>query len=292
LEFTLVNLGLFMDPGFHTFIFEVIAAIGFGFIILGLLLPLSTRVIGIIGLLLIFGHNLFASIPFADGSMAKTILSPLFGMAAYPMAHSVLVIAYPPLPWLGIMLAGFAAATFFQQPEEKRRSLFVKIGLAALLLFVVLRFINHYGDPVPWAVQKNPVYTFLSFMNVTKYPPSLQFCLVTLGIMFLLLAAAEKAGGAFQKITTVYGKVPLFYFLLHFYLIHFIMIGIMLVQGFSWSQLDFASGSFGRPKGVESGLPLWGIYLVYIFVVVVLYKPCQWFGRYKAAHHQWWLKYI
>jgi len=292
LEFTLVNLGLFMDPGFHTFIFEVIAAIGFGFIILGLLLPLSTRVIGIIGLLLIFGHNLFASIPFADGSIAKTILSPLFGMAAYPMAHSVLVIAYPPLPWLGIMLSGFAAATFFKQPEEKRTSLFVKIGLAALSLFVVLRFINHYGDPVPWAVQKNPVYTFLSFMNVTKYPPSLQFCLVTLGIMFLLLAAAEKAGGAFQKITTVYGKVPLFYFLLHFYLIHFIMIGIMLVQGFSWSQLDFASGSFGRPKGVESGLPLWGIYLVYIFVVVVLYKPCQWFGRYKAAHHQWWLKYI
>ncbi len=293
LEFTLVNLGLFMDAGFHTFIFEVIAAIGFGFIILGLLLSLPPRVIGIIGLLLLFSHNLFAFIPFAEGSLVKTILSPLFGMAAYPLGGSrVLVIAYPPLPWLGVLLAGFAAGKFFQLAEGKRQRLFLQIGIGALVLFVALRFINIYGDPFPWAVQKDSVYTFLSFFNVTKYPPSLLFCLITLGIMFLLLAAAEKVGKGFEKITSVYGKVPLFYFLVHFYLIHFLLILLLFFQGFHWSQMDFASGTFGRPKGLESGLPLWGVYLIYIFVVVILYKPCVWYGQYKATHKQWWLKYF
>jgi uncharacterized membrane protein len=292
LEFTLVNFGLFMDAGFHTFIFEVIAAIGFGFIILGLLLPVSPRIIGIIGLLIIFGHNLFASINFGDQSLLKTILSPLFGMAAFPFKHSALVIAYPPLPWLGILLVGYSSAVIFQRSVEIRKALFFKIGIGALLLFVGIRFINIYGDPLPWSLQKNTLYTFLSFMNVTKYPPSLAFCLVTLGIMFLMLAASERMGTTFQKITAVYGKVPLFYFLLHFYLIHLIMIGLMFVQGFSWTQLDFASGTFGRPKGMESGLPLWGVYLIYIFVVVALYKPCVWFGNYKKNHQHWWLKYI
>ncbi|HVG41274.1 MAG TPA: heparan-alpha-glucosaminide N-acetyltransferase domain-containing protein [Chitinophagaceae bacterium] len=293
LEFTLVNFGLFLDPGFHTFIFEVIAAIGFGFILLGLLLSLSPRIIGIIGLLIMFGHNLFSLLPLADGSVAKTILSPLFGMAAFPLlTQTVLVIAYPPLPWLGIMLVGFASGTFFKMPVLKRQNLFLKLGVVALLLFIVLRFINVYGDPVPWAEQKDKVYTFLSFMNVTKYPPSLAFSLVTLGFMFLLLAGAERVTGSFQKVTTVYGKVPLFYFLLHFYLIHFLLILILLLQGFGWNEMDFASGTFGRPKGVQSGLPLWSIYLIYFFVVFILYRPCKMFGRYKATHNQWWLKYI
>ncbi|CAN5282973.1 hypothetical protein BH11BAC6_BH11BAC6_12270 [soil metagenome] len=142
-------------------------------------------------------------------------------------------------------------------------------------------------------MQKDAAYTFLSFMNVTKYPPSLLFCSVTLGIMFLILAFAEQVQNSLMKILTVYGRVPLFYFLLHFYLIHLTMVVIMFFQGFHWADLDFASGSFGRPKGVESGVALWVIYIIWIAVVVILYKPCLWFGRYKAAHKQkLWLKYL
>lgn len=292
LEFAVVNLGLFFDLGFHTFIFEVIATIGFGFIILSLLLKLSPKNVGIIGLLIIFLHNLAPVIPLAETSAFKKIVMPFFAPAAFSFSNKVFVMGYPPIPWLGIMLAGFGCGSFFKLAEVKRKSLFIKIGLIALLLFIVVRFINIYGDSVPWSSQKNGVFTFLSFMNVTKYPPSLVFCLITLGIMFFMLAFSEGVKNRFIDIVSVYGKVPLFYFLVHFFLIHFILLGILFLQGFTWSQLDFASGTFGRPKGLQSGLPLWAIYLLWIGIVVVLYKPCQWYGNYKATHKQWWLKYL
>ena len=293
LEFTLVNFALFFDPGFHLFIFEVIAAIGFGFIILALLLKLPAKTISIIGLVIICCHNLATVIPLAETSLFKKILMPFFGPGALPLfAGKTFIMGYPPIPWLGIMLVGFASGKLFELPADKRKKLFIKTGLAALLLFVVIRFINVYGDSVQWAHQKNTTYTFLSFMNVSKYPPSLVFCLVTLGIMFLILAFTEQVKNKLLDFALAYGRVPLFYFLVHFYLIHCIMIGLLFVQGFSWQQMDFASGSFGRPKGLESGVPLGVIYFIWIAVVLVLYKPCVWYGRYKATHTQWWLKYI
>lgn len=293
LELVVVNFALYFDPGFHTIIFEVIATIGFGFIIVGLLLKASLKTIGIIGLVIIFGHNLVAFIPFANGSILKSVVSLFFSPGAFPLfAGSVFVMAYPPIPWLGIMLIGYASGKSFELPVAKRKSLFIKIGSIAILLFIVIRFINIYGDPVKWSSQKSDLFTFLSFMNVTKYAPSLLFCLITLGIMFLLLALAERPMNKVFKIVSVYGKVPLFYFLIHFFLIHFIMVALMFLQGFSWSQMDFASGTFGRPKGLQSGVELWVIYLIWISVVIMLYKPCLWFGNYKSAHKQWWLKYI
>ena len=293
LEFTLVNFALWFDLGFHNFIFEVIATIGFGFIMLGLLLRIPSRTIGIIGLLIIFLHGLFALIPFAENSFFKTILSPLFGLGRFPLTtHINFTMAYPPVPWLGIMLAGFAAGKLFESAPDKRKKIFVRIGAGALVLFIVLRFVNMYGDPLPWGIQKNSLYTFLSFMNISKYPPSLLFCLITLGIMFLMLAFAETIKPPLINIVSVYGKTPLFYFLLHFYLIHVIMIAVMLLQGFHWADLDFAGGIFGRPAAKKSGVTLWVVYIVWISVVLVLYKPCLWFGRYKATHQQFWLKYI
>jgi uncharacterized membrane protein len=208
------------------------------------------------------------------------------------LSNRVFVMAYPPIPWLGIMLAGFATGKFFEWPEKKRQDLFIRLGFIAIVLFIVLRFTNVYGDPVSWSTQKNAVFTFLSFMNVTKYPPSLQFCLATLGIMFFLLAVSEKSTNRLSQIVSVYGKVPLYYFLIHFFLIHLLMLGLMILQGVSWSQMDFASGSFGRPKEMHSGVALWVVYLIWIAVVVMLYKPCLWFGKYKSEHRQWWLRYI
>jgi len=293
LELVVVNFELFFDLGYHTLLFEVIATIGFGFIVLSFLLKLSSKTIAIIGLLIIFCHNLFSFIPFQEGSIIKAVLSPLFNLGAFPIfTNKVFVMAYPPIPWLGIMLVGFASGKLFELQQEKRKDIFIKIGLSALLLFAVIRFLNIYGDPVHWTIQKQDVFTFLSFMNVTKYPPSLVFCLVTLGIMFLILSLSDGKKGGLMNIVSVYGKVPLFYFLVHFFLIHLTMLAIMFLQGFHWSQLDFVSGTFGRPKGLQSGLPLWGIYLLWMAVVVVLYKPCKWYGNYKSAHKNWWLRYL
>lgn len=293
LEFTIVNLGLFFDPGFHTLLFEVIAAIGFGFIILSIVLKLSSKAIGIIGLAIMFCHDLFTLIPFEKGSMTMAILSPLFGMAAFPiLSDHVFIVAYAPIPWLGIMLAGFGAGKLFELPEDRRKTIFLRLGSGALLLFVLLRFLNKYGDPVAWSTQKTGISTFLSFMNISKYPPSLLFCLVTLGIMFLIIAVAEHAKNRITDIACVYGKVPLFYFAVHFYIIHSLLIILLFLQGFHWADLNFASGAFGRPKGTESGVPLLAVYLIWIAVVTALYKPCIWFGRYKATHKNWWVSYI
>lgn len=293
LEFSIVNLGLFFDLGFHTFLFQVIATIGFGFIVLAFLLKLSSKTIGLIGLGIIFCHNLLPLIPFADGSMIKTLLSPFFVTALFSLApHANFIMAYPPVPWLGIMLAGFATGKILILAGDIRKNVLLKIGLSALLLFAILRFINIYGDPSTWSRQKDGLYTFLSFINVTKYPPSLLFSLITLGVMFLVLAFTDRVNNGFTKVVSVYGKVPLFYFVVHFYLIHVSMIAMMFLQGFNWSDLSFASGIFGRPPGVQSGVELWAIYLIWIGVVVILYKPCVWFGKYKAEHNQWWLKYI
>jgi uncharacterized membrane protein len=214
LEFTVVNFGLYFDLGFHTLLFEVIAAIGFGFVVLGLLIRLSPRTVGIIGLIILLGYGLFFMIPFGDGSVVRAVLAPLFGPNAFQLTSgTTFIMGYPPIPWLGVMLVGFAAGPWFEWEEGRRKSLFLKIGTGALLLFVIVRFVNGYGEFVPWSLQKDGVYTFLSFMNVTKYPPSLLFCSVTLGIMFLILGFAEKARNQLVNMVSVYGRVPMFYFL-------------------------------------------------------------------------------
>ncbi|HEY9047753.1 MAG TPA: heparan-alpha-glucosaminide N-acetyltransferase domain-containing protein [Ohtaekwangia sp.] len=293
LEFTVVNFGLYFDFGFHFFIFEVIAAIGVGFIVLSFLQKLSIRAIGIIGAVIVVGHNALPAIPFSEGSVIKMILQPLFGPGLFPItSQTMFFVGYPPIPWLGIMLLGFTAGTLFDLPDDVRVKRFLQLGVGALLLFVVLRFVNIYGDPVPWSAQKDSIYTFLSFINITKYPPSLLFCSVTLGFMFLILAFAERFSGKWMEFVLVYGRVPMFYFLIHFYLIHFTMLAILLLQGFSWSQLEFATGTFGRPANQISGLSLGPVYIIWIAMVLALYIPCQWYGRYKAEHNYWWLKYI
>src|SRR5205085_12568614 len=133
--------------------------------------------------------------------------------------------------------------------------------------------------------------TVLSFVNVTKYPPSLVFCLLTLGVMFLVLASVEGLQNRFTEITSVYGKVPLFYFLIHWYILHPLMFLIVFFQGYKYSDLIFGT-NLGRPNGV-SGVNLWYIYLIWVLVVVALYPVCKWYGNYKESHKEKkWLRYL
>lgn len=292
LEFTLVNFGVWFDPHFSVFIFDVIAAIGVGFIILSLLLKASARTILAIGLSIIFLHNLSSFIPANSSSLAAKVSMMFFAPGAIPFGKGGLfIMGYPPIPWLGIMLVGFAAGRLFDYPIEKRKSLFTKIGLASIALFLVIRGINIYGDSFPRNTQNNAVYTLLSFLNVTKYPPSLVFCLLTLGVMFLVLSWMEGLQNKFTNIATVYGKVPLFYFLVHWYIIHPLMFLIVFLQGYKVSDLVFGT-NLGRPKGV-SGVNLWWIYLIWIFVVALMYPLCKWYGKYKETHKEkQWLRYL
>lgn len=176
LEFTIINFGLFFDAGFHSLVFQVIATIGFGMIILGILISLNPKTIGIIGLIILVFHKPTPLIPFAETSVLKTIFTPLFAPTAFPLFSGItFIMGYPPVPWLGILLVGFASKTFLESSNKP----FLKLALVSISLFFLLRFINIYGDPVPWSTQKSFVFTLLSFFNLTKYPPSLLFSLIT-----------------------------------------------------------------------------------------------------------------
>jgi uncharacterized membrane protein len=191
--------------------------------------------------------------------------------------------AYPLIPWLGIMLAGFACGEFFEADAEKRSKLFLKIGSSSLLLFTIIRYFNAYGDPAKWAEKKSVIFSLLSFVNTTKYPPSLLFVLLFLGIMFVVLSISEKAKNRVSTILSVYGKVPLFYFIIHLYVIHSLMFVMLWIQGFNSSEFMFGSFKNGRPE-TGGGVELLVIYGIWLAVVVFMYPICRWYANYKSGH--------
>jgi|WetSurSiteA1Bulk_404760.scaffolds.fasta_scaffold04532_4 uncharacterized membrane protein len=293
MEFTVVNFALWFDLNFRIILFQVIAAIGISFIILSFLIKLRPVIIGITGLVIIFGHNLVSLIPFGDGSIIKLILSPLFDFNLYQISpHFTFVIAYPLIPWLGIMLAGFAAGRLLELPDKRRKKILLIIASSALLVFVFLRLSNFYGDQAPWSIQKNIILTILSFVNVSKYPPSLLFTLMTLGVMFLVLSIFDGVKNRSTEIIKVFGRVPFFYYLIHLYLIHLLMLLIMFLQGYHWSDLSFEPFQFGR-AGAGSGIGLTAVYLVWLSLITLLYPLCKWYSDYKLAHKgKYFLRYL
>lgn len=293
LNFTIVNFGIFFDVHFSVLFSQVIAAIGVGFIGLALLLPLSMRTLSILGLIIIFGHDLFQGVSFPNNAPFNVVWSLLMGVGFYPVTpHFTFFTTYSYIPWLGIMLAGYSCGELFMLPSEKRKKLFLKIGIGALTLFALIRTFNIYGDPSHWSFQKNGVFSLLSFINTSKYPPSLLYTLMTLGILFLLLSAFDTVQNKITDLVSIYGKVPLFFYLIHWFVIHICTMFIFFMQGYHWSDLQFEGFSFGRPKD-GGGFDLLGTYLLWIFVVTLLYPLCRWYSVYKMQHKDIvWLRYL
>lgn len=284
LEFTVINFALWFDIRFRLEIMEVISAIGLSFIVLALLLKLPSRAIGIIGLFIILTHNLLQAVTLPSAPVVQVIANILFRPGMMQITPGLAVFtAYPLVPWLGIMLTGFACGELFELSDERRRKIFLQTGIGILLVFSVLRFVNIYGDPSKWAGQNSPFFTFLSFINVSKYPPSLLFSLLFLGTMFLILYVTEKVKNGFTEVLSVYGRVPLFYFIVHLFIIHTIMLVMLLIQGYAPSEFLFGAFNNGRPKTGE-GVGLWMVYVIWIGVVVLLYPVSKWYGNYKAMH--------
>ncbi|GAB3769601.1 DUF1624 domain-containing protein [Spirosoma horti] len=292
LELTVVNFAFWFDIHFQSLMLQVIYAIGGSLVILSLLAKLPVKWVGIIGLVILFGHNTLQLVPAFTNPTAKVVWALLFRTEFFPFSpHFVMLAGYPLVPWLGIMLVGFATGQLIERPIEQRKPLLMRIGLGALLLFVLLRVLNIYGDPAPWSTQKTGLFTVLSFINVTKYPPSLLYALLMLGLMLLFLSAVDGKDNAFTRWLTVYGKVPMFYYILHWYLVHLAMIGMSLLQGYSLADLPTGPLNFGRPA--NAGVSLGGVYLVWLGLVLLLYPLCKWYGKYKTAHPEiGWLRYI
>jgi len=281
------------DLQYHMLVLEVLWAIGFGMIILALLIRAPRTVIAAIALLILFGHNVLDYLPLPGNGIAAT-LSTIFLTArgaVIPLgAHRTIAELYSVLPWTGALLLGYVFGNLYQAGADaiKRQKTLMTCGLSFIGVFILLRFVNHYGDPAAWSVQRNVAHTLLSFLNATKQPPSLLFFLMTLGPVMVLLSLAEKINNRVTAFFEIYGNVPYFYFIGHLCLLRVMNIVLIASKG-----LPFKSD--GNPfvwQAQGFGFPLWAVYLFWLFVVAAFYFPCKWYGNYKRTHRQWWLSYL
>jgi uncharacterized membrane protein len=296
IECIIITFGITFNPLYNFIIFQVIWAIGISMVVLGLLVRLPFQLILAIGLIIVFGHNLL-NYPSINKGMTGFWPDLLYftRFSTYEIApgHS-LIIVYSFVAWLGVMIMGYCFGklfTGFTEPAARRKMLLL-LGSGLLLLFVVLRLINNYGDPVPWAPHhRGPVFSFLSFININKYPPSLDYICVTIGVGLIMLALLDNAKNAVARFFRVYGRVPMFYYILHFYLIHLLVVVFFFIQGYSLQDID-AGGVLFMFKPPGFGLNLPGVYLIWIFVVLALYPLCKKYDNYKSTHKKWWLSYL
>ena len=296
LEVTVVRFSMFFNLFYDVTAFQVIWAIGFSMVVLAAVIRLPFNAILGLGLIITIGHDLLHEITLQANDPMVVLWSFVHQFNIIELAPGVTaMVLYPFLPWFGIILLGYCLGEWYRKGFDPavRKKLLLRTGLFAILLFVVLRTFNLYGDPTSWSEQKNAVYTFLSFLNVTKYPVSLQYALVTLGPVLILLSLLERINTPVLRPFSIVGRVPLFYYILHFYLLHLGAILLLMMRtGKALSEIDFHfnAGFGGLPPG--EGYPLFGAYVAWITVVLLLYPLCSWYNNYKNTHKHWWLSYL
>jgi len=297
LELTVVNFAWFFNFEFTIFLLAVIWALGASMIILSVLIHLPRRIILVIGIVVIAGHNLLNNVHFPQHDALGFTWGFLHDFKIFPIgAHHAVFWAYPILPWAAAMALGYCMGSLYTRDYDpaKRKGILLKIGFGSVILFFIIRAINVYGNIFPWTTQSTTTFSFLSFMNVSKYPPSLDYMLITEGIGLIFLAYTENISNRVSKIISVYGRVPMFYYLLHLYLIHILSVFGAVYLGYNWSFMTgFQDWLTNLPRMKGYGFNLGIVYLVWIFVVVALYPLCKWYDRYKTVHKEkWWLSYL
>jgi len=287
-DLLVMSFALTFNPHYNFIMLTVLWAIGASMILLGLLLKISPRLILPLGLLLFFGHDLFTFLSLPKELQGNGFLQVLFtGRYILPVTtgHTIAFL-YAILPWTGVMFLGYSFA-----PYINNKKVILVTGFSLVFLFLILRWVNIYGDPAPWSRQASDYFTFLSFINTTKYPASLQFLSMTLGPILLFLLIPFQKTAALVRFATVYGRVPFFYFVVHFVLAHVILVVLFYLTGHGYADIVNPNSPFYfRPVGF--GFSLAVVYAVWIFVVLALYYPCKWFYQYKLQHSKWWLRYL
>ena len=268
----------------------VIWALGWSMITLSLLVRLPTSVVIGFGVAMIASHNLLDGVRSAN-PLWSILHSPGFVLNT---PNHVVFAAYPLIPWIGVAAVGYGLGQVYSWDSDRRRAFLLRLGLALILAFVVIRGINVYGDPSHWAPQKTALFTALSFLNTTKYPPSLLFLLMTLGPAMIFLWSVDRGTPRLLRPANVIGKVPLFYYVLHFALIHVLAVATCYLRYGSahwmFESPDLGHYPFSPPPGWGFSLPV--VYLVWAFVVVVMYPLCRWFAALKQRRSDAWLSYI
>jgi uncharacterized membrane protein len=295
-DLLIMSFAFTADVHYSLFVLETLWSIGASMVILGLMIYLPFSIILATGLFIVLGHNL---IDLAEKSRQTPV--PLWwnllhqpGVKPLGGGHNLFIL-YPFLSWAGLMMLGYCCGKLFTDMEApKRNKILLWTGVSAILLFIVLRFINVYGNTAPWHKQETGLKTFFAFMNVEKYPPSLLFLCATIGPMLIVLSLLKNTQGWLAKAVSVIGRVPLFYFVVHFYIIHLAQVITYFVRGHSFAEglKDIPEVPFKFVAPGE-GFSLGITYLIWIAVVVLMYPLCKWYDNYKTAHKEKkWLSYL
>ena len=296
LEIVVVNFGWNFNFRFPMVLLVTIWTLGLSMILMAALIYLPKRLILLLSLTIIAGHNLLDGVHVAGNTLPAFGWSLLHDQRVFLWHKEIILVGYPLLPFIALMPLGYCLGQLYDPAFniKKRVSILIATGIFAIVLFIVLRYINFYGDPVKWTPQKNSFFTFLSFLKVNKYPPSLLYVLITIGSACLFLGLMERVQNWFVRIVSVYGRVPMFYYLLHIYLIHLLAVIIsMLTPGEDWHIwiLDQPLWFTQSLKGYGFSLPF--AYSVWAIIVIALYPICKQYDRYKQSHKEkWWLSYL
>lgn len=287
LELVVENIGWNWNiPGWALL---VLWALGGGMIALAGLIHLPRRAVLGTAVAIIALHDLLDPIP----PQAFGAFAWLWHLLHVPgVVGGNVFIGYPILPWIGVMALGYGLGQVFTLEPERRARILMLTGGAMIAAFLVLRGVNIYGDPRPWKVFAEPMRTALSFFNVSKYPPSLDFVLASLGPVFLILPALEKLKGPAAGILLTYGRVPLFFYILHIWLAHALVTAAGMAMGYPFQTFV---GVIADPTPMTKagwGFGLWAAYLTWIVVLLAMYPLCRWWGGVKASRRDWWLSYL
>jgi uncharacterized membrane protein len=292
IEMTIVNFAWYFDIQFRTPGLLVIWSLGISMLVLSALVHLPYKAILIFSIVLIFGHNVLDPIHF-EGNM---FWAALHDMRIFKLSGgNLFYIDYPIIPWIAVMSLGYCFGKLYEPTfdQAKRRKFLTILGVSSIVLFIIVRGINRYGDPVQWKEYNTTIQTVMSFLAATKYPPSLSYLLLTLGPALLILANSENLKGRIVNFFCTFGRVPFFYYILHLYLIHILALIVAQLTGFGWKSMILTDWVVMVPDLKGYGFDLWAVYVVWVLVIALLYPLCRKFDIYKLNHKEkWWLSYL
>ena len=291
LELTITRcLGWQFNFDYHLTLLLVLWALGWAMIVLSALVYLPAPVVTTFGVVMIATHNLFDSVQ-SSNPLWSILHSPNFILNN---PGRIIFVTYVLIPWIGVTAAGYGLGQIYSWPSARRKAFLLLLGTCLTAAFVVLRGINLYGDPLPWSTQRSAAFTVLSFLNTTKYPPSLLYLLMTLGPALLFLWAVDGGTPRWLRPALIIGKVPMFYYLLHIPLTHLLAIAVCYARygqmHWMFESPDLANFPITKPPGWGYSLPI--IYVVWAVVVIMLYPLCRWFAELRRRRSDAWLSYF
>ena len=296
LEIAVNNLIWWFDINYGFVVLQVIWAIGLIMVILSFLIFLPKQVLIAIGFIIILGHNLLDTILLKGESIGAILWYILHqGSQITTDSNRLIGIYYPILPWIGVIILGYSFGLLYAKNFNAsiRKKWLLIMGLSATALFFIVRGSNVYGDLVPWTIQDTSTKTILSFFNVSKYPPSLSYLLITLGPALLFLYGIETVKNKFTDFFLVFGSVPLFYYFLHIFVIHVLAIIGILIFGGNWQDMILTAEVFQNANLINYGYSLMVVYMIWAGVIILLYFPSKKYMVYKATNKdKWWLSYL